>query len=46
MITQKKQYERPLIRNLNSGLMNKFGKCTEWAPVSDIDGVAVKELIA
>jgi len=46
MITQKKQYERPLIRNLNSGLMNKFGKRTEWAPVSEIDGVAVKELIA
>lgn len=40
----KKQYERPLIRSLNSGLMNKFGKRTEWSPVTHIDGVSVKEL--
>lgn len=42
----RKQYERPMIRTLNGGLMNKFGKRTEWAPMKDIDGVPVKELIA
>lgn len=41
---EKKQYERPLIRPLNAGLMNKFGKRSEWAPVSQIDGVPVSEL--
>lgn len=42
---QKLQYERPLIRSLNVGLMNKFGKRTEWLPVTEIDGVPVKSLI-
>lgn len=45
-VATKKQYERPLIRSLNSGLMNKFGKRTEWSPVTEIDGVSVKELTA
>jgi diaminopimelate decarboxylase len=42
---EKKQYERPLIRPLNTGITNKFGKRTEWAPVTHIDGVAIKELM-
>ncbi len=41
----RKPYERPLIRPLNSGLMNKFGQRTEWAPFTHIDGVSVKSLI-
>lgn len=40
----KLRYERPLIVKMNAGLMNKFGTRTEYAPVTHIDGVAVKEL--
>ncbi len=42
---KKLQYERPLIQRLNAGLMNKFGMRTEYAPVTHIDDVAVKNLI-
>ncbi|MCS6935364.1 MAG: alanine racemase [Chitinophagales bacterium] len=42
---QKKVYERPVIKSLNSGITNKFGTRTEYAPLSHIDGVAVKDLI-
>jgi diaminopimelate decarboxylase len=42
----RKQYERPIIKPLNTGLMNKFGTRTEYAPKTHIDGVAVKELLA
>jgi diaminopimelate decarboxylase len=42
----KLRYERPMLKKLNAGLMNKFGTRTEYAPVKDIDGVSVKELIA
>ncbi len=41
----KKIYERPIIRPLNTGMMNKFGTRTEYMPVSHIDGVSVKSLI-
>ena len=41
----KKQYERPIIKPLNTGLMNKFGTRTEYAPKTHIDGVQVKELL-
>ena len=41
----KKLYERPLIRPLTSGLMNKFGNRTEYMPVTHIDGAPVKELL-
>jgi diaminopimelate decarboxylase len=40
----KLRYERPLIVKMNAGLMNKFGTRTEYAPVTHIDGVAVKAL--
>lgn len=43
---QKLRYERPLIRKMNAGLMNKFGTRTEYAPTSHIDGVPVKRIIA
>lgn len=42
----KKQYERPIIKPLNTGLMNKFGTRTEYAPKTHIDGVAVKDLLS
>ncbi len=41
----KKIYERPIIRPLNTGMMNKFGTRTEYLPVTHIDGVSVKSLI-
>lgn len=45
-VAEKLKYERPFIKKLNAGLMNKFGTRTEYAPHTHIDGVAVKELIA
>ncbi|MBI1836298.1 MAG: alanine racemase [Flavobacteriia bacterium] len=42
----KLSYERPFIQKLNTGSMNKFGTKTEFAPVSHLDGVAVKRLTA
>ena len=42
---KKLKYERPLIKKMNAGLMNKFGTRTEYQPVKRIDGVAVKDII-
>lgn len=42
----KKPYERPLIKPLNAGITNKFGKRTEYMPMTHVDGCAVKDLIA
>lgn len=42
----KAAYERPVIVKLNTGTMNKFGTRTEYAPVTHIEGVPVKKLIA
>lgn len=42
----KKQYERPVISQLNTGVMNKFGTKTEFIPVTHIDDNAVKDLLA
>ena len=42
----KKQYERPIIKSLNTGLMNKFGTRTEYAALTHIEGVPVKSLLA
>lgn len=41
----KKRYERPIIRKLNTGVMNKFGTRTEYEPVTHIDDNGVKDLI-
>ncbi|MFD2866433.1 hypothetical protein [Mucilaginibacter antarcticus] len=41
---QKLKYERPFIKKLNAGLMNKFGTRTETQPLTHIDGVPVKKL--
>ncbi len=42
---EKKQYERPIIKPLNTGLMNKFGTRTEYSPLTHIDGVPVSSLL-
>lgn len=41
----KLKYERPTIKKMNTGLMNKFGTRNDFDPVKDIDGVSVKKLI-
>jgi len=41
----KMKYERPVIQKLNTGMMNKFGARTEYAPFTEIDGVSVKKLV-
>ncbi|KLT64885.1 diaminopimelate decarboxylase [Pedobacter sp. BMA] len=42
----KQKYERPTIRKMNSGLMNKFGSRTDLDPVKEIDGISVKNLVS
>ena len=42
---EKLRYERPMIRKMNAGLMNKFGTRTEYQPTSHIDTVPVKRII-
>jgi diaminopimelate decarboxylase len=42
---EKIKYERPVIKKMNTGLMNKFGTRTEYEPVTHIEGVSVKSLI-
>jgi len=40
------RYERPTIRKMNAGLMNKFGTKTENEPVSHIESVSVSKLLS
>ena len=42
---EKKTFERPLIKKLQTGMPNKFGMKTEYEPITEIDNVPVKELI-
>jgi diaminopimelate decarboxylase len=42
---EKVNYERPVIRKMNAGLMNKFGARIENEPVTQIDGIPVESLI-
>ncbi|MDD2798173.1 MAG: hypothetical protein PHV20_06225 [Bacteroidales bacterium] len=42
---EKLRYERPIIKKMNTGLMNKFGTRTEYEPVTHIESVPVKSLI-
>ncbi|MCX6188103.1 MAG: alanine racemase [Bacteroidetes bacterium] len=41
----KLKYERPLIKKMNAGMMNKYGAQVENAPVTHIDGISVKSII-
>ena len=42
---EKLRYERPVIKKLETGMPNKFGLRTEYAPMTHIDGNAVKDLV-
>lgn len=42
---EKKRYERPIIKKLETNMPNKFGSRTEYAPKTHIDGVSVAKLI-
>ncbi len=42
---EKLRYERPVIKKLETGMPNKFGLRTEYAPLTHIDGVSVKDMI-
>ncbi len=42
----KIKYERPIIKKLNAGLMNKFGTSTEFAPLTNIEMIPVKRLLS
>ncbi len=42
----KLKYERPFIKKMNAGMMDKFGTQSENTPVTHIDGVSVKSIIA
>lgn len=42
---EKKRYERPTLRKMNTGLMNKFGTKAENSPVTHIESLSVKSLL-
>ncbi len=42
---EKLRYERPIIKKMSTGLMNKFGTRAENIPVTHIESVPVKSLI-
>jgi len=42
---EKKKYERPSIKKIESDMPNKFGMRSEYKPMTHIDGVAVKDII-
>lgn len=46
METIKKAYERPIIKSLNGGIMNKFGTRSNYTPLTHIDGCSVHDLTA
>ncbi|HEX2975763.1 MAG TPA: hypothetical protein VHO68_07490 [Bacteroidales bacterium] len=41
---EKLRYERPVIKKMTTGLMNKFGMRTEYEPFTQIDSVPVRAL--
>lgn len=43
---KKSAYERPIIKKHETSMPNKFGLKTEHDPITHIDNVAVKELVA
>ncbi|MHB9141154.1 MAG: hypothetical protein ACYC25_04720 [Paludibacter sp.] len=43
---KKERYERPVILKMNTGLMNKFGKKTDFEAVTHIESVPVKSLLS
>ena len=43
---EKLKYERPIIKKMNTGFMNKFGTRSEFEPVTHIEGISVKSLVS
>jgi diaminopimelate decarboxylase len=39
------RYEKPYLRKLNAGLLNKFGTRSEYAPLTHIEGAEVGQLV-
>jgi diaminopimelate decarboxylase len=44
-MTSKHRYERPAIKRLETHMPNKFGLRTAYVPKTNVDGVAVKDLL-
>jgi len=44
-IMKKQKYERPIINRINAGVSNKFGTKSKINIISEIDGLAVKDLL-
>ncbi len=44
-ISDKKRYERPMIKKMEAGVPNKFGLRSEYTPMQEIDGVSIKQLL-
>jgi len=42
---EKLPFERPIIQKINAGLPSKFGISTRLEPITNIEGIPVKELI-
>ncbi|MCX7862631.1 MAG: hypothetical protein N2449_06520 [Bacteroidales bacterium] len=42
---EKKTFERPVIKKVQIGMPSKFGLKSEYAPIKEIDGIPVKNLI-
>lgn len=42
---EKKIFNRPLIKKVQVGMPNKFGLRSEFSPIKEIDGIAVKNLM-
>lgn len=40
------KYERPFIKKLTAGIMDKSGSQSAFTPVTEIDGISVKQLIS
>src|SRR5450631_4528254 len=43
---EKLKYERPFLKKMSAGMMDKSGAQSEFTPVTHIDNVAVKQLIS
>ena len=43
---EKLKYERPFLKKMSAGMMDKSGAQSEFTPVTEIDGVPVKQIIS
>ena len=42
---EKQKFERPVINKINAGVPDKFGMRTHILPVTQLDGLSVKDII-